>query len=311
MLSSRLLAVHRTVVAEGSLTRAALVLGYTVSAVSQQLALLETQAGSALFEKAGRGVRPTAAGLLLADHAAGILHRIEQAEAALADLRDGRAGRVRVVSFPSAGESLLPEAIAELRGLMPGVHVMPIVDETSAALRRLRAGEVELVVVVEPFAPGDEPDDDLHRLHLLDDEYRLLLPHDHPLARRRVVRLEDLSGADWVVTTGPDDYVRRTTIAICRRAGFSPRVIAEGDEFPVTQGYVAAGLGVALVPLLALGAVRHGVTVRRLEPAPTPRHIWLATRPALRDEPPVRQLALALTDAAAAQQGAATRSAPG
>jgi DNA-binding transcriptional LysR family regulator len=306
MLSARLMAVHRTVVDEGSLTRAALVLGYTVSAVSQQLALLETQAGSELFEKAGRGVRPTAAGLLLAEHATRILRQIEEAQGALADLREGRAGRVRVVSFPSAGESLLPEAIAGLRSLMPGVHVMPIVDETAAALRRLRACEVELVVVVEPFAPGNQPDDDLHRWHLLDDEYRLLLPHDHQLARRRVVKLEDLASADWVVTTGPDDYVRRTTVAICRRAGFSPRVIAEGDEFPVTQGYVAAGLGVALVPLLALGAVRHGVTVRRLGPAPAPRHIWLATRPALTEQSPVRQLAQALQDAAAAQGGQAT-----
>ena len=122
MLSTRLLVVHRTVVEEGSLTQAAAVLGYTVSAVSQQLAQLEAQAGSVLFEKAGRGVRPTAAGQLLAEHAGRVLHEIEEAENALADLRDGRVGRIRVVAFPSAGESLLPEAIATLREVMPGVH---------------------------------------------------------------------------------------------------------------------------------------------------------------------------------------------
>ena len=204
MLSTRLLVVHRTVVEEGSLTQAAAVLGYTVSAVSQQLAQLEAQAGSVLFEKAGRGVRPTAAGQLLAEHAGRVLHEIEEAENALADLREGRVGRIRVVAFPSAGESLLPEAIATLREVMPGVKVRPSVDETAAALRRLRAGEVELVVVVEPFARGAQPDDDLHRWHLLDDEYRLLLPSTHPLARRRVVALEDLSEADWIVTTGPE-----------------------------------------------------------------------------------------------------------
>jgi DNA-binding transcriptional LysR family regulator len=252
-----------------------------------------------LFEKAGRGVRPTAAGQLLADHAGRVLHEIEEAENALADLREGRVGRIRVVAFPSAGESLLPEAIATLREVMPGVKVRPSVDETAAALRRLRAGEVELVVVVEPFARGAQPDDDLHRWHLLDDEYRLLLPSSHPLARRRVVNLEDLSEADWIVTTGPDDYVQRTTVAICRRAGFTPKVIAESDEFPVTQGYVAAGMGVSLVPLLALGALRHGVAVRRLGPAPTPRHIWLATRPALREQPTVVRMAEALRLAAA------------
>lgn len=302
VLNSRLLAVHRTVIEEGSLTQAAAALGYTVSAVSQQLSQLEAQAGSPLFEKAGRGVRPTAAGTLLAEHADRILREIDDAETALADLRDGRIGRIRIVTFPSAGESLLPEAVATVRHVLPGVHVRPTVDENAGALRRLRAGEVELVVVVEPFGLGEEPDDDLHRWHLHDDEYRILLPHGHPLARRRVVKLEGLSEADWILTTGPDDYVRSTTNDICRRAGFSPRFIAESDEFSVTQGYVAAGMGVSLVPLLALVAVRHGVAVRRLGPPPEPRHIWLATRPSLRDEPTIQAMVQAL-------QGAAARSA--
>lgn len=298
MLSARLLEVHRTVVDEGSLTAAAAVLGFTVSAVSQQLAQLEGQTGSRLYERAGRGVRPTSAGRLLAEHADRVLHEIGEAEAAMADLREGRIGRVRVVTFPSAGESLLPVAIASLRQSMPGVHVRPYVDETAAALRRLRAGEVELVVVVEPFSPGQQPRDDLHRWHLLADEYRILLPQEHRLAKRRRVPLEELAAEEWIVTAGPDDYVQRTTVEHCRRAGFEPRVIAESDEFPVTQGYVAVGLGVSLVPLLALGAVRRGVAVRRLAPAPAPRHIWLATRPALREHPPVMQMVEALRAAA-------------
>lgn len=302
MLSSRLLAVHRTVVAEGSLTRAAATLGYTVSAVSQQLAHLEAQAGIDLFEKAGRGVRPTQAGLLLAEHAERVLHEIAEAETALGDLRDGRAGRLRVVSFHSAGESLLPPAIATLRVQLPHLHVRPIVDETPGALRRLRAGEADLVIMVEPYARGDEPDDDLHRWHLLDDEYRILLPHDHPLTRRRIVPVEALADTDWIVTIGPPDYVRETTVAICRRAGFSPRFIAEADEFQVTQGYVEAGLGAALVPLLALGAVRAGVAVRRLSPQPRPRHIWLATRPALADQQSVLRMVGALREAATRPQ---------
>jgi DNA-binding transcriptional LysR family regulator len=297
VLSSRLLAVHQAVVAEGSLTRAAASLGYTVSAVSQQLAQLESQAGTRLFEKAGRGVRPTAAGLLLAEHAARILHEIAQAEQALDDLRSGRSGRVRVVSFHSAGESLLPRAIATLHEEIPGVHVRPIVDETPGALRRLRAGDADLVILVEPYAKGAEPADDLQRWHLLDDEYRVLLRHDHPLARRRIVPVAALADTEWVVTAGPPDYVRETTIAVCRRAGFVPRIIAEADEFNVAQGYVAAGLGAALVPLLALGAVRGEVAVRRLSPPPRPRHIWLATRPALASQPVVAHLIEALHQA--------------
>jgi len=301
VLSSRLLAVHRAVVAEGSLTRAASTLGYTVSAVSQQLAHLESQAGTELFEKAGRGVRPTPAGLLLAEHAERILQQIAEAERALDDLSAGRTGRVRVVSFHSAGESLLPQAIAALHDRVPGVHVRPIVDESPGALRRLRAGDADVVIMVEPYGRDAVPVDDLQRWHLLDDEYRVLLRHDHPLARRRTVPVEALADTEWIVTTGPPDYVRETTVAICRRAGFTPSIIAEADEFNVTQGYVAAGLGAALVPLLALGAVRSGVAVRRLSPPPRPRHIWLATRRALADRAPVTQLVEALRQAASAR----------
>ncbi|MDQ1290125.1 MAG: LysR family transcriptional regulator [Actinomycetota bacterium] len=312
MLSSHLLAVHRTVVAEGSLTRAATTLGYTVSAISQQLARLEAQAGVALFEKVGRGVRPTQAGLLLAEHASRVLHEITEAETALSALRDGHAGRLRVVSFHSAGESLLPPAIATLRVQLPQLHVHPIVDEAPGALRRLRAGEADLVIMVESYSRDDAPDDDLHRWHLLDDEYRVLLPHDHPLSRLRTVPVEALADTDWIVTVAPPDYVRETTVAICRRAGFSPRIIAEADEFPVTQGYVAAGLGAALFPLLALGAVRSKVAVRKLAPPPRPRHIWLATRPVLAEQPAVHRMVEALQEAAAVQPARRTshRSAP-
>jgi len=135
MLSARLMAVHRTVVAEGSLTRAALVLGYTVSAVSQQLALLETQAGTELFEKAGRGVRPTAAGVLLAEHANRILHQIEEAEAALAEQAQV-ALRVSV-TIESATTGLQRvrdafEAIANREAQLEGTAGHHLVDARSA-----------------------------------------------------------------------------------------------------------------------------------------------------------------------------------
>lgn len=300
MLTNRLLAVHQAVVSEGSITGAAAILGYTVSAVSEQVRRLEAEAGSALFEKVGRGVRPTAAGLLLADHAHRILAVVDDAETALADLRAGRAGRLRLVSFHSAGESLLPPAIARFRQTHADVAVSPIVDETDGALRRLRAGDVELAVVVEPFEVGAEPQDELVRVHLGDDEYRVLLPHDHPLAARRTVDLPALATSDWIVTAGPANYVREATITTCRRAGFSPKIVAEADEFTVTQGYVAAGLGVAFVPLLALGAVRQQVAVRRLRTPPEARHIWATTRPTVATDPAVASMINALRHAARA-----------
>jgi DNA-binding transcriptional LysR family regulator len=294
VLTPRLLAVHRAVLDEGTLTAAAATLGYTVSAVSQQLAALEKETGQPLWQKVGRGVRPTPAGVLLGDLAGPILARIDDAEARLEDLRSGRSGRLRVVSFHTAGESLLPPAIAALQQSLPGVVVHPIADETEGALRRLRAAEADAVIVVEPYGRGESPDDDLHRTHLLDDEYRLLLHAGHPLARRRVIDVAQLADASWVVTSGLVDYVRAATDDICRRAGFTPHVLAEADEFSLTQGYVAVGLGVALAPLLALGAVRPRIVVRRMRPAPAPRHIWLITRPQLAAQPAVRALTAAL-----------------
>ena len=118
MLTPRLLVVHRAVLEAGTLTAAAASLGYTVSAVSQQLAALEREAGQPLWEKVGRGVRPTPAGELLGDLAGPILAGIEDAVARLEDLRSGRSGRLRVVSFHTAGESLLPSAIAALQRLL-------------------------------------------------------------------------------------------------------------------------------------------------------------------------------------------------
>lgn len=294
MLSPRLLVVHRATLEAGTLTAAAAALGYTVSGVSQQLSALEREAGQPLWEKVGRGVRPTPAGVLLGELADRVLADIADAQARLEDLRLGRAGRLQVISFHTAGESLLPPAIATLRESLPGVTVHPLVDETEGALRRLRAAEVDAAIVVEPFGRDDAPSDDLHRTHLLDDEYRILLHADHPFARRRTIDVADLADAHWVRTSGPSAYLHATTVDTCRRAGFTPDVVAEADEFTVTQGYVSVGLGVALVPLLALSAVRRQIVVRKLRPTPEPRHIWLVTRPSLAGRPPLRALTAAL-----------------
>lgn len=294
MLTPRLLVTHRAVVAAGTLRGAAELLGYSVSSVSYQLSALEREVGQELWERVGRGVRPMPAGLVLAEHSGRVLTAIEDAETALDDVRHGRVGRVRVVSFHTAGEFLLPSAIVTLLQTLPGTLVQPVLDNTEGALRRLRNGEVEAVVAVELYARGEEPVDDLHRTHLFDDEYRIVLQDAHPLARRRVIDVADLSDADWIVTTGPDDYIRNATVNLCRQAGYAPHIVAEGDGFAGTQGYVAVGLGVALTPILALGAVRDHVVVRRLRPPPPPRHIWLITRPALAEQAAHRALSAAL-----------------
>jgi molybdate transport repressor ModE-like protein len=308
VLDLRRLQVLQTVVATGSITAAARTLGFTVSSVSQQMSAFERQLDVVLFEKSGRGIRPTGAATLLSEHAAVLLAGAAEAEQALDDLKSGRKGRLHVVSFPSAGDSLLPPAMAELRRKQPGVLVQASVDEAEAAIARLRSGQADLAVVVEPFEAGHSPHDGLLRVHLLDDPYRLLLPKGHRLARHRMVDLADLAADDWVSTLGGGyDYVREVTMAACRRAGFTPRIMAQADEFPATQGYVAAGLGVALVPVLALGALHDGVVVRRLLEEATPRHVWAATRPSLAQLAPVSAMLRALRTAAASQRRATAR----
>jgi DNA-binding transcriptional LysR family regulator len=310
MLDLRRIQVLASVVETGSITGAAHTLGFTVSSVSQQMSALEQQLGVVLFEKSGRGIRPTAAALLLAEHAVGLLAASAAAEQALSDLRSGRAGRLHVVSFPSAGDSLVPPAMAELRRGQPGVLVEASVDEIDGAYARLRAGRADIIVVVEAYEAGERAPDDLVRVHLLDDPYRLLLPKGHRLARRREVDIVELAGDDWVSTYaggGGHDYVREVTVAAARRAGFTPRIVAQADEFPATQGYVAAGLGVALAPMLALGARHAGIAVRRLADEPPPRHVWAATRPSIAGLAPVRAMLRALRSAAVAQRRATAR----
>jgi DNA-binding transcriptional LysR family regulator len=307
MLTPRLLVVHQAVLEFGTVTAAASALGYSVSAVSHQLGALEREAGLPLWEKDGRRLRPTEAGILLAGLSERVINEIHAAETALDDLRNGRAGRVRVVSFHSAGEALLPSAIAMLQPRMPGIAVETAIDEADGALRRLRDGTADVAIVVEPYAPGDEPDDDLHRTHLLDDGYRILLHDGHRLSRRRLVDVGELADEGWVVTTGATGYARRTMIDLCRRAGFAPRIVAEADEYSVAQGYVAVGLAVSLAPLLTLDAVRRRVVVRRLRRPPEPRHIWILTRPALAGHASIRGLTSALLEGAASSQWQLTR----
>src|SRR5450631_1935477 len=202
MLDLRRLQVLASVVDTGSITGAAHTLAFTVSSVSQQMSALEQQLDVVLFEKSGRGIRPTAAARLLAEHAVVLLAAAADAEQALDDLKSGRKGRLHVVSFPSAGDSLLPPAMAALRREQPGVLVQASVDEAEGAFARLRSGRADLAVVVEPFGAGRAPHDGLVRVHLLDDPYRLLLPRGHRLARRRPVDLAELAGDDWVSPLG-------------------------------------------------------------------------------------------------------------
>jgi len=300
VLDVRRLRVLQAVVSTGSMAAAADELGYTPSAVSQHLAALEREAGATLLERAGRGVRPTAAGALLAEHAAEIVDRIAVAEAALADLAAGRIGRLGVSFFPTAGASLVPPAVAAFRRRHPGVDLRLEIAEPAACVPAVLSGATDVAVVVDLDHDGPRRPDGLSWVHLLDDPYHIVLPRGHELARRRTLSLAAVADEPWLETASVPGPCQHVILAACERAGFRPRVVVEADDYPTTQGLVAAGIGVALVPGLALGAVHPGVVVRPITEHRPVRHIHAVVRDVRALHPTVRTFLDALLDAAGA-----------
>jgi DNA-binding transcriptional LysR family regulator len=306
MLDVHRLRVLKAVVDTGSVTGAAQRLSYSPSAVSQHINALEREAGTTLLERIGRGVQPTAAGLLLAEHAGGLLARLAEAEHALAALRSGHSGRLRMVAFPTAGAAFVPSALAAFREKCPDVAVDLTVLDPEDGFAAVRAGDAELAVVVNPTSEFADMGKGLVIEHLIDDPYRVVLPRNHQLASRRSINLADLADESWVATTSCPGYCQQQADDACLEAGFTPHVTMQADDYPATQGFVAAGLGVALVPMLGLGAVHDGVVVRRIKGQDPVRPVCVATRQALVGDGIVPLMLQALREAARKMQ-AATR----
>jgi DNA-binding transcriptional LysR family regulator len=276
MLNASRLNVLREVVDKGSFSAAADALSYSQSAVSQAIATLEGELGAPLIERDRRGVRPTPAGAALAAHAEGILARMDDAEAEVAAIAGGRGGRLRIASFPTAGATLVPQAVARFRAAHPGVEVSLAEGESEEIAPRLRAGDFEIVLLFEFVGVGERLGAGMRRFELLDDPLHLALPAAHRLARRRKLRLEDLREEAWIQTsaTGP---CARQVVRSCHAAGFEPKVSFENDDYQTVQGLVAAGVGVALIPQLALSTVRPDIRIRALDPQSPVRKVFAAT----------------------------------
>jgi DNA-binding transcriptional LysR family regulator len=276
MLDVRRMRVLREVAARGSFSSAAESLDYTQSAVSQQIAALEREAGMVLVERSARGVRLTDAGRALVEHADAILARLADAEAELEAIAGLRGGRLRLAAFPSAGASIMPEAIARYRELHPAVELSLEPAEPEPALARLRGGQVDIALDISvSFRPP--PDDGIDRLHLLDDPMYVALPRGHPLAHKRGLKLEELADESWILgTTGscPDASV---FLRACQHAGFEPRIAFNSDDYYAMQGFVAAGVGASFIPDLALMSVRDDIVIRSLGARPPVRQILAAT----------------------------------
>jgi DNA-binding transcriptional LysR family regulator len=276
MLDVKRLRVLREVSMRGSFSAAAEALAYTQSAVSQQIAALEREAGTVLVERRARGVHLTEAGRALVAHADVILSRLADAEAELEAIAGMRGGRLRLVSFPTAGATIAPLAIARFRERHPGVEVTLAPREPDEGLDCLKSGECDIALTVEAgFAPISDPA--IERHPLLDDPMYLCVSACHRVAKKARIRLSDLAEESWILgTTGrcPDGVVLERA---CQAAGFEPRVAFQSDDYNAIQGFVAAGVGVCLIPDLALVAVRDDVVIRCLEGRAPVRHVLAAT----------------------------------
>jgi DNA-binding transcriptional LysR family regulator len=276
MLDVKRLRVLREVAARGSFSAAAEALAYTQSAVSQQIAALEREAGTVLVDRNARGVRMTEAGHALVRHADVILARLADAEAELEAIAGVRGGRLRLVSFPTAGATVAPNAIARFRERHPGVEVTLAPREPHEGLECLKTGECDIALTVEAgFRRIDDKAITCH--HLLDDPMYVCLPAGHPVAAKHKIKLADLAEDMWITSvpgTCPDSAILERA---CQAAGFEPRVAFQSDDYVAIQGFIAAGVGVCLIPDLALVAVRDDVVVRPLHGRPPVRRIIAAT----------------------------------
>ncbi|HEY7891328.1 MAG TPA: LysR family transcriptional regulator [Solirubrobacteraceae bacterium] len=285
MLNVGRLRVLREVADHGSFSAAADALSYTQSAVSQQIAALEAEAGVPLLERQARGVTLTGAGQTLLEHTDGILARIQAAEAELAAIAGLRGGELRVASFPTAGATLMPLAIASFRSAYPEIALTLAEGEPHEIAPRLAAGEFDLALLFE-FRGTGAADHRSHasrlkRVELLEDPMYLALPREHPLARERTLRLSQLGGEAWIQTSSSSPCARHV-VRCCHAAGFEPDVSFESDDYQTIQGLVAAGVGVALIPELALSPAREDIVIRSLSPHPPVRCVTAALPPKTR-----------------------------
>jgi len=270
----RLLKVLREVALRGSFSAAAEALSYSQPAVSQQIARLETQVGVKLLDRQPKGIKLTPAGEALVRHTERILAQLAEAQAELTEIASSARGRLRIASFATAAGTIVPMAVSAFRKLRPGVQVDLQLLDPPLSVPALRRGDFDLVITEEG---GFEDDPDLTGLgveRLMDDVLYAALPVDHPLATRRAIALTDLLHEDWMLV-GLQGTCQGSNIVLraCAQAGFEPRVAYTSDDYFAIQGLVASGMGVALVPGLALASQRDDVAVRPLRGRPPYRRI--------------------------------------
>lgn len=276
MLDLKRLRVLREVAERGSFSAAAETLFVSQSAISQQISALEREVGTPLLLRLRTGPVLTEAGNLLVSHADAALCRLEQAERELGELSGLGSGELRMVSFSSASATIIAAAAKRFAGLYPEIRLSLVEAEPWDSLGQLKRGDFDIALAFDfELAPLEE-DPDLTMTLLLDERMHVALPPDHPLADRGSVRLEELNGDPWLCG-GNETNCRQLTLRSCEQAGFTPDVAYESNDYTTMLALVGAGMGVTLVPDLALLIPIPDVPILEIEPEAPIRRIWAAT----------------------------------
>jgi DNA-binding transcriptional LysR family regulator len=297
MLDSRRLRVLCEVARHGSFSAAAESLGYTQPAVSRQIATLEAEVGTTLIRRVPKGAVLTDAGRLLVDRAEVILAGLDDAENELRALAGLEGGRVRMATFASAASSIVPLAIAAFRERHPAVELSVLMSDPVDSIPRLRAGELDLALSHDAMSDpaqengtvsagggrsssGDAASAGLaagiELVHLFDDPMYVAMRAGHPLAESPSLRLADFATEPWMLATTHTCPDSRLFLRACHDAGFEPQIAFQNDDYPAILGFVAAGVGVAMIPDMVARGVREDVVVRDLDPPALPRPILAA-----------------------------------
>jgi DNA-binding transcriptional LysR family regulator len=309
MVDVRRLRVLCEVARRGSFSAAAAALGYTQPAVSRQVALLEGELGTILVRRLPQGVALTDAGRVLVSRGEAILGQLDELEAEVGALAGLEGGRLRFAAFSSACASIVPRVISRFRDQFPAVELSVTMADPTESLPRLRAGDFDLALTNDgpvdiardgstlTLAPEAGPGP-LDLVHLFDEPMYLAMARDHRLAGADSLSLGDFAGEPWLSALPGACPDARLLSQACHAAGFEPRIAFQNNDYSILLGFVAAGVGVALIPDMAARGVREDVVVRALEPPPPSRSIIAAFPPGYRSPAAAAMLSL-LGDVAA------------
>ncbi|ONI75562.1 LysR family transcriptional regulator [Kribbella sp. ALI-6-A] len=281
---ARLRALH-AVALYGSVGSAAEALGYTPSAISQQLAKLERETRTTLLEKRGRGVVLTDAAQELAATASKVLELVESAELKLEEQRGQAIGELVIAAFPTAARGLLPAALPHLINEHPALDVRVIELDPFDAVAAVQRGEVHVAVVHDWHNTPLTLTEELSRVKLGTDPADVLVPAAHRLAGKESVRATDLVGERWICQP-PGTICHDWLVRTMSKAGVEPIVAYSVAEYQTQIAMLNRGIGIGMIPRLGRGPLPDGVTALPLQPAPSRRlyAVWrtaTARRPAV------------------------------